>query len=168
MKRAALGFRYISLDKELQVVESEDLQIMKESRQRTSHARTKEAKLRCYHKNREMYNAQRREKSSSMESKFSEAQRQAAIAGVQWEFTPESWAKVWKDAGWITFPGSHSAKELDGVTVPAFALRGPHRYNNTCMVRKDLSKGWNPENCEIVFRGEPLIPGSRWYKQAPK
>lgn len=167
MKRAKLGFRFISLENELQVVESEDITLSKEARQRRSHTKSKATKLRCYNKHRDSYNAQRRNRGATIHRRYKEAERQAAIAHVQWGFTEESWEQAWSSAGWVVMPGSQSAAALDGTPVPAFALRGPHRYNNTCMVRKDLSKGWNPDNCEIVFRGVPLVPGSRWYVAPP-
>jgi len=167
MKKAALGFRYIALEGELLVPTTKEIVDSGLDRAIDSHTLEKKRKLRCYTKNKEKYNRQKRSVARSIEGRYEESKRNALKYGQGWSFDLETWERAWQTAGWVTIPGSQSAENPEGVTVPAFGLRGPHRYNNTCMVRMDFHKPWSPDNTKIVFRGEELAVGSRWYKNGP-
>lgn len=166
-RKAALGFKYLSLDGEFRIPTSADIELAAEAQKRHVHAVVKATKLRCYTAHADKYNQQKRSRQGTVLGRYSEARRQAIKVAVPWDFTPETWERMWQDAGWVIAPGSQKVGAMEGVAVPAYALRGAHRYNNTCMVRKDLSLGWSPENCSIMFRGNPLCPGSRWYLAPP-
>jgi len=167
MKKAALGFKYIALDGELLVPTEKDVSDSRLDRLTDSHTKEKQRKLRCYNKNKLAYNRQKRAVARSIVGRYEEAKRNALKYGQEWRFDLETWERAWQTAGWVTIPGSQSAENPEGVTVPAFGLRGPHRYNNTCMVRIDFGQPWSPDNTKIVFRGEELAVGSRWYKNGP-
>lgn len=160
MKKASLGFRYISLDDEFRIPDLKDFEDARIDRRMSSHDKAKLRKLRCYTKHKEQYNKQKRSVARSIAGRYEEAKRKARKEHLDWSFDRETWEQAWISAGWVKTP--------KGDLVPAFALRGGHRYNNTCMVRKDLNLGWSPANTQIVFRGEELVPGSRWYHEAPE
>jgi hypothetical protein len=157
VKKASLGFQYISLDDEFRIPEDKDIEDSKIDRILNMHDKEKRRKLRNYREHRDAYNRQKRSVARSITGRYEESKRKAFKEGIEWSFDRETWEQMWIGAGWIRHPSPpHSP-------VPAFALRGQNRYNNTCMIRKDLARGWSPENSCIVFRGEELIPGSRWY-----
>ena len=162
MRKAALGFRYISLDEELKVPTPVEIVKSAADRMVESVINHRASKLRCYWRNRDKYNRQKRSVVRSIEGRYEEAKRQALRSGAGWSFDLEAWELKWQSAGWVQVPGS------EGHRVPAFALRGPNRYNNTCMVRLDYSKPWGPDNTKIVFRGEELVAGSRWFVDPPQ
>lgn len=161
MRKAALGFRYISLDDELKVPSQDEIVKSGEDRKVVAVLNHRAAKRRCYWRNRDKYNKQKRAVVRSIEGRYEEAKRQALLSGAEWGFDLETWERKWQDAGWVQVPGK------EGHVVPAFALRGPNRYNNTCMVRINYSKPWGPDNTKIVFRGEELKRGSRWFREPP-
>ena len=167
MRKAQLGFKYLSLNDELKVPTPEEIVHSVENRIITSRERRRESQLRCYHKNKEKYNRQKRSVARRIEGRYEEAKRQALLAGADWGFDLETWERTWIDAGWVVVPGSECAERPEGLAVPAFSLRGPNRYHNTCMVRLDYNKPWDPDNTKIVFRGEELKHGSRWYAEPP-
>ena len=167
MKKAQLGFKYISLDDEFRIPDLEDIEDARISRAMTVHQKEKLRKLRNYHKHRDEYNDQKRSVARSVAGRYEESKRKSLKENISWEFTREAWEKMWLDAGYVVKPGTQTEQNPKGEVVHAWALRGAHRYNNTCMVRKDLNLGWSPENSMVVFRGEELVPGSRWYQSAP-
>ena len=163
-RKAALGFRYISNDDELIFPDEEDFEKDKESRQLTAHDRRKLSKRKCYHKNKEKYNQQKRHREAGVGRKYKAAKRFALFRNQGWEFTQEEWEQAWIEAGRILIPGTQSSDNPTGTIVPAYALRGSHRYKNACMQRLDNEKPWGPDNYKIMYRGEALQPGSRWYR----
>lgn len=168
MKKANLGFKVLSLDHELRVPTPAEIAHNTENLKLDSKAKRRESQLRCYHKNKEKYNRQKRSVARRIEGRYEEAKRQAVLSGAGWDFDLETWERVWQEAGWVVVPGSQSAQRPEGLAVPAFSLRGPNRYNNTCMVRVNYGKPWGPENVKIMFRGEELTEGSRWSAKRPE
>lgn len=164
-RRAKLGFDVIALDDELQVTTHEDLVKNEEDRKFLSHLKEKARKLRCYHRNKHKYNKQKRAAARSISGKYKEAKRDALKRSQGWEFSQEEWERAWIDSGFVVIPGTITTQNPHGDVVPAFALRGSHRYNHTCMKRLDVTKPWSPENCAIVFRGEELGPENKWYRK---
>lgn len=167
-KKAALGFRYASLDGEMQVPTERELTHAKESVERDRHQRRKEQKLRWWHANKQRYNRRRRTAACSIEKRYKAAKARAVRRGAGWDFSQEEWEQAWMDAPWVLKPGTISAQNPEGIAVPAFALRGSHAHRNTCMQRLDPSKPWSKHNYKIMFRGEELKPGSRWYRKPPE
>jgi len=164
-KRAVLGFKYLSLDDELMVPTSKELVHSVESMERNSRRRHRESKLRWWHRNKEKYNLRRRAVACSIETRYKEAERRAIQKSDGWEFSPEEWEHAWETAGSILIPGSQTPQNPEGDVVPAFALRGSHSLRNTCMKRIDTDAPWSVDNYVIMFRGEPLGPGSKWYRE---
>lgn len=167
MRKAAVGFRFHGLGDELKVSSQEDLNKRREDKEYESKALEKARKRRWWHRHKERLNAERRAAARSIEGRYKAAKAKALEKGEEWSFTPEEWERKWIDAGWVLIPGSITPGNPHGQIVPAFAIRGAHRYHNTCMERISLNKGWNTENTRIVFRGEELKPGCRWYREGP-
>ncbi len=163
-RKAALGFKYLSESGSMMLPDEDDFENWEESKKLTSHDKVKLVKRRCYHKNKEKYNRQKRISEARVEKKYKAAKRFAEFRNQGWEFTQEDWEQAWMDAGRVMIPGSQSLDNPDGKIVPAYALRGTHRYNNTCMQRVDNTKPWGPDNYKIMYRGEELKPGSTWYR----
>lgn len=162
-KQAKLGFRILKQAGEMMIPDERDFESHEENKKYRSHQLEKARKLRCYHKNKHRYNKQKRAVARSISGRYKDAERLAAARSQGWEFTQEEWERVWRDAGWVRIPGTQSAHNPQGDIVPAFALRGSHRYKNTCMQRKNARKPWSAANCKIMFRGEELSPKSQWY-----
>lgn len=167
-RKAALGFQYLSLDEELRVPTERELTHAVEQDQRSNHEREKERKLRWWHRNKHKLNRKRRAVACSIEKRYKAAKSRALRRGWGWEFTQEEWERAWMEAPHVLVPGSRSPSNPKGVTVPAFALRGSHALHNTCMQRLDPNKPWSKDNYKIMFRGEELKPGNRWYREAPE
>lgn len=159
-KRAALGYKYLSLPGQFMVPDEDDLESARESRRLSAHDKEKLRKLRCYHKNKERYNATRRKKEITVSQRYGSAKRFAKFRNQGWNFTQDEWEQAWIDAGWVRVPGLEHP-------VTAYSLRGSHRYKNTCMQRRDLSRPWGPDNYVIMYRGEELKQGSRWSAPPP-
>jgi hypothetical protein len=166
-KKAVLGFRYISLDEEMLVPTEQELTHAVEGVERSSHEREKKRKLRWWHDNKRKINSRRRAVACSIEKRYKAAKSRADRRGWGWEFSQEEWERAWEEAGWVEVPGSRSPSNPNGIVVPAFALRGSHALNNTCMQRLDPNKPWSIDNYKIMFRGEELKPGNRWFREAP-
>jgi hypothetical protein len=160
--KAKLGFTVYSLDDELQVPDEKDFERNEAEQEYARAEASKARKLRCYHKHKENYNKAKRAVAARIEGRFKAAKQGARKRGVGWEFTPEEWERAWQEAGWIRVPGSQSEANPQGDIVPAFALRGAHRYNNTCMQRLDLGKPWGPSNYRVMFRGQEVGPDNKW------
>lgn len=62
------------------------------------------------------------------------AKAQAKYRGEPWNFTMESWLKIWDDAGAWDSKGSNLGK--------------------LCMSRRDLTLPWEPANVDLVTRSE--------------
>jgi len=161
-KRAALGFKYLSLEKELTVSTEEDFEREDEERKLNSHNLTKASKLRCYHKHAKEYNKAKRAVAQRIDGRFKDAVRGARKRGVGWKFTQDEWEHAWMEAGWIRIPGTQSVANPNGDVVPAFAIRGSHAYNNTCMKRINLDKPWGIDNYKIMYRGVEVGPDNKW------
>lgn len=159
-KKAALGFRYHSMGDELHVSTQDDLDKRRADKDYDMKVNERARKLRWWHRHKEELNAKRRAVARSVEGRYKAAEAKALSKGEEWSFTPEEWEQKWIDAGWVAVP-------MSDRVVPAFAIRGAHRYNNTCMERINLNDGWNPGNTRVVFRGEELKPGCRWYRPGP-
>jgi hypothetical protein len=156
MRKARLGFKIYSTDDELLVDEERDFDYVEKEKRWDSHQKAKARKLRCYNKNKEKYNAQRRVAASTISGRYKSAKIKAGKMGQEWEFTQEEWEDMWINAGWVSIPGTLSPSAPEGVRRPAYALRGGNRFSNTMMARSNLSGPWCTANCYIVFRGEPL------------
>lgn len=160
--KAHLGFKVLSLDDELKVSDEKDFEKDRLNRKYLSHQKTKASKLRCYHKHSAEYNKAKRAVACRIEGRFKAARQGALKRSVEWEFTEDEWERAWLEAGWIRVPGTQSAANPTGDIVPAFALRGAHRYNNTCMQRLDVDKSWSVTNYKIMFRGLEVGPDNEW------
>lgn len=165
--KARLGFKYLSLDDEMLAPTEREIVHSVEREKTSQHVKEKARKLRWWHKNKDHYNARRRAVASSISRRYKAAKSRAKRRGWGWEFSQSEWERAWTDAGWIVVPGSQTAQNPEGVVVPAFALRGSHAYNNTCMQRIDPNKPWSVQNYKIMFRGEELRPGNKWYREPP-
>jgi hypothetical protein len=161
-RKAHLGFRVLSLDDELKVSDERDFEKERLNRKYLSHQKAKARKLRCYHKHKEQYNRTKRAAARRIEGRFKSTKQASISRGTEWEFTESEWEHAWMEAGWIRIPGTQSVANPYGDVVPAFALRGSHRYNHTCMKRIDLSKPWGTDNYKIVFRGIEVGPDNEW------
>jgi hypothetical protein len=166
-QRAALGFKYASLDEEMRVPTDRELIHATERVKTASHKSRKNTKLEWWHRNKELWNRKRLAAVCSIEKRYKAAERRARNRHWGWEFTQEEWERAWSEAPWVEVPGSRGPSNPKGIAVPAFALRGSHAHNNTCMQRLDPNKPWSIDNYKIMFRGEELRPGSRWYREAP-
>ncbi len=164
-RKAALGFRYLSLDEEFKVPTDRELVHVTESVATDAHIRDKQRKLEWWHRNKRRYNLRRRSAACSIEKRYKAAKSRALRRGWGWEFSQEEWERAWSEAPWILVPGSVTPSKPEGLVVPAFALRGSHAYHNTCMQRLDPSKPWSVTNYKFMFRGEELRPGNRWYRE---
>lgn len=164
MRKAALGFKYISLKDEMIIPEDDDFENWKESKKLSTHDRIKLTKLRCYHKNKEKYNRSRRINDAKVASKYSAAKRFAIFREQGWDFTQDEWEEAWINAGNVLIPGTQTIENPEGKIVPAYAMRGVHRYNSTCMQRLDNSLPWSKTNYKISYRGEDLVKGSKWHR----
>lgn len=160
--KAHLGFKILSLDDELKVSDEKDFQSDQKNREYLSHQKAKARKLRCYHKHSAEYNRTKRAGARRIEGRFKAARQGALRRSVKWEFSEDEWERAWLEAGWIRMPGTQSAANPLGDIVPAFALRGAHRYQHTCMQRLDLDKPWGPDNYKIMFRGKEVGPDNVW------
>ena len=166
-RKAALGFRYASLDDEMMVPTEREVTHAAESSERSQHEREKMQKLRWWHDNKHKINPKRRAVACSIEKRYKAAKSRALRRGWGWDFSQEEWEQAWENAGYVEIPGTRSRANPEGMVVPAFALRGNHAHKHTCMQRLDPSKPWSKDNYKIMFRGEELKPGSRWYREAP-
>jgi len=166
-RKARLGFEYISLDDEMMLPTDREILHSVEREKTSQHEKEKNRKLRWWHKNKDRYNARRRAAACSIAKRYKEAKSRAKRRGWGWDFSRSEWERAWMDAGWVCVPGSQTSQNPEGVVVPAFALRGSHAYNHTCMQRIDPNKPCSLENYKIMFRGEELKPGHRWYREAP-
>ena len=162
VQKTRLGFKIYSLEDELLVNEDVDFERKDMNAALTSLMKERGRKLRNYTRHKDKYNKQRRDRASTIEGKYYAAKRKAKNAGYGWEMTKDQWVRVWMDAGFIIVPGTVSPTTPLGVRVTAFSLRGPNKYTNTLMARKDTTKPWAHDNAYIVFRGDPLI-GSRYH-----
>jgi hypothetical protein len=160
--KAHLGFKVLSLDDELQVSDEKDFEKDRLNREYLSHQKAKASKLRCYHKHADTYNKTKRKKSAKISGRYKSARQGALKRNTAWEFSEDEWEHAWLEAGWIRIPGTQSAANPTGDVVPAFALRGAHRYNNTCMQRLNLDKPWSNDNYKIMYRGEEVGPENQW------
>lgn len=163
MRKARLGFKIFSLDDELLVDEDKDFERKEKDKEYASRKKELARKLRCYSKNKEKYNAQRRARAATIRGKFLAARDKACKVGQGWELTQSEWEQIWMDAGWVIIPGTiDPSKNPGGIRRTAYAMRGPNKFTNTMMARSDLTKPWSVDNCYIVFRSEPLI-GSNYH-----
>jgi hypothetical protein len=160
--RAHLGFKILSLDDELKVSDEKDFESDKLNREYLSHQKAKDRKLRCYHKHSDEYNKTKRATTAKVSGRFKAARQGAIRRSTEWEFSEEEWEHAWMEAGWIRMPGTQSAANPTGDVVPAFAIRGAHRYQHTCMQRLDLDRPWGPDNYKIMFRGKEVGPDNEW------
>ena len=156
MRKARLGFEILSLEGELLVDEDKDFERKEKDKVWASRQKELARKLRCYNKHKVKYNAQRRAAAATIGGRYKASKTKALNVGQGWDFTQEEWQQLWIDAGMITLPGSVGPSTPEGVQRTAYALRGPNKFDNTMMARKDVSKPWSTSNCYIVFRGEPL------------
>jgi hypothetical protein len=163
-RQAKLGFRVLAAEGELKVSTKEDFEKKRQDKEYDSYVLSKKRKLRWWRRNAERYNAKRRAVARSITGRYKEAERRARSKGESWEFTPDSWEQMWIDAGRVLIPGTATTQNPAGVIVPAFALRGNHRYKHTFMHRIDFNKGWSVDNCRIYFRGEELNADNEWYR----
>ena len=162
MRKARLGFKIFSLDNELLVDEDAEFERKEKDKKYASRKRELERKLRCYHRNKEKYNAQRRARAATITGRYQASKEKALKAGQKWELTQSEWEQIWIDAGWVVIPGTVGPENPSGVRRTAYAMRGPNKFTNTMMARRDLTRPWTVENCYIVFRSEPLI-GSQYH-----
>jgi len=165
VKKARLGFKIYSLDSELLVDEDRDIEFRAKQKKWLSRKKELARKLRCYNKNKEKYNAQRRDVASSIGGRFKVSKTKAKTSGQEWLLSEKEWQDIWIEAGWVVVPGTISPQRPGGVRRTAYSMRGPNKFENTMMARKDLSKAWSKDNCYIVFRSEPLI-GSPYHLTA--
>lgn len=166
-RKASLGFQYSSLDEEMRIPTTRELIHAVEQVETSQHEKEKQRKLRWWHRNKRKLNARRRAVACSIEKRYKAAKARAIRRGWGWDFTLEEWERAWAEAPHVLVPGSQTPSNPEGISVPAFALRGSHAHKNTCMQRLDPNKPWSKDNYKIMFRGEELKPGSRWYREAP-
>lgn len=162
MKKARLGFTIYSDDNELLVDEDKDREFKEKQLKWERRQRELLRKRKCYNKNKDKYNKQRRDKSNSILGKFNQSKNKATKCGQKWELSLEEWQQVWIDAGWVIVPGTVSPSNPRGVRRTAFSMRGPNRFENTMMARKDLTLPWSVDNVKIVYRSAPLV-GSAYH-----
>lgn len=156
MRKARLGFEIYSLEDELLVDEDKDFERQEKDKIWASQQKSKARKLRCYNKNKEKYNAQRRAKAATIAGRYLQAKKKATDLAQGWNMTQTEWEGIWMSAGWIIVPGTVGPSNPKGKRSTAYAMRGPNKLTNTMMARRDLAAPWAVDNCYIVFRSEPL------------
>ena len=112
-----------------------------------------------YEKNKERLNSERATRNKQPEYVYYKARDRAKIAGLPWEFDFESWIKLWLDAPDVRCDAS-------GFYVPAWSMKGSNTSGCTQMHRKQLSAGWSPENCHILYKGFPIEPEQERFEDA--
>ena len=167
MRKARLGFKVLSLKDELLVEEDEDFERIETDKAYASWLKSKERKLRCYHKYRKEYNKSKRNALKAIPRRYREAKRRAVNAGQGWDLTQKQWQDIWIAAGFVRVPGTRSASNPSGVVKTAYALRGANRAHSTMMARKDTNKPWSKTNCHILYRNEPL-KNSTYHEAKPQ
>jgi hypothetical protein len=108
------------------------------------------AQHKYYLKNKEELNAKRRLRNITPKYAYRKSKLRALANEQQWDFDFDSWIEMW-----LTVPRVVNPKT--GFLVTAWSMRGPNASRDTQMVRRDTNLGWSPENCEILFKGEPVL-----------
>lgn len=71
---------------------------------------------------------------------------QAKFRGEPWDMTFDQWWEMWQ---------------------PYWALRGMSR-DSRCMIRRDHTRSWHPENCAIIERHQYLCLGEPWHRMGQR
>jgi len=151
-----MPFKILSEDGELLVEEQKDLEFRQKQKTWSKERKIRETKRRCWHRNKEDYNAKRRARDATIHGQFLAARRKARSVGQEWELTEEEWQTLWMEAGFMTIPGTITPSRPRGIVRTAFAMRGPNKYFNTYMTRHSAREPWKKTNCYIGFRGQPV------------
>lgn len=159
VEKVRMPFKVLSLEGELLVEEEKDLELAAKEAAWSTREKIRANKRKCWHKNKAKYDVARKARASTIHGRFLSARRKALSVGQRWELSEEEWQKLWIDAGFVVIPGTIDPSHPRGERRTAYAMRGPNRFSNTYMTRKDLGKPWSYDNCYIGFRGGPLVGG---------
>ena len=109
----------------------------------------KQAKRRYYEKNKEELNRKRNLMNSMPKYAYNKAKWRAENKGQEWSFTEDEYLNMW-------FESPRILDEVTGFLKTAWSRRGSNPATCTQMVRKDINGPWSVDNCQILYRGEPI------------
>lgn len=114
----------------------------------------KKTQAKYYRKNKAKLNAQRALRNAQPEYVYYKAKDRAKRAGIEWDFTFESWLKVWDDCPRVLDLAS-------GFYVTAWSKKGSNVHTSAQMHRKNIEEGWSPDNAEIVYLGIRVLAAQK-------
>jgi len=109
----------------------------------------KRAQARYYRRNKHRLNKDRALRNRQPDYVYAKARDRAARRGQEWGFTFDNWVELWLSAPKVV-------DEESGFIVTAWSKKGSNPATSAQMMRRDLSQGWNPDNCYIAYMGEEL------------
>jgi hypothetical protein len=155
-KKLGLGIDVLSLDDEF----TYDPHIDK-TREKQSIRKSRLRKANWWRRNAKKMNRLRNyRRGSTVRNIYLVCKENAKQRNQAWDFSYDEWMAMWSSAGFVTIVGTETPSNPKGKQVTAFAKRGPNKDFNTYMRRRDISKGWSLDNCEVVYRDKVLIAGS--------